>query len=144
MEKFKKSIHRRVAIMRAYSAVIALFFILSTIFNITDYETKAVSFILGACLGIMLLILIHIRKYTMAIKYDEGMRKLYIEENDERHKFILSKTGGHAIDIVVCGLALGAIISGFFNEVVFFTLLGATIYTALVKGCLKIYYSKKV
>lgn len=144
MDKFKKSIKTRLVIMRSYSAAIAIFLILSIIFNFTEYETKALSFILGACVGIMLLVLFNMRKYILAMKNDEAIKQLYIEENDERHKFIITKTGGTAINIVICGLALAAIVSGFFNEVIFFSLLGSTIFSALVKGSLKLYYSKNV
>ena len=144
MDKFKKSIQTRLVIMRVYGVTIALLLTISTIFNFTDYETQALSFILGACVGIMLLVLFYMRRYTLAMKNDETIKQLYIEENDERHKFIITKTGGTAINIVICGLALGAIVSGFFNEVIFFSLLSATLFSALVKGCLKLYYIKNI
>jgi hypothetical protein len=144
MDKFRKTIKTRIIIMRAYSGVMAIILILCAIFNLTDYETKAESFILGACTGTMLLILFNMRRYTLALKNDESMKKLYVEENDERHKFIVSKTGGTAINIVICGLALGATVSGFFSEVVFFTLLSAAVFSSLVKGFLKLYYTKNI
>lgn len=36
------------------------------------------------------------------------------------------------------------VIAGFFNEIVFFSLLGATVFTALVKGFFKVYYHYKL
>lgn len=144
MDKFKKSVKKRLVIMRVYSAAIAILLILSTFFSFTEFEIGPVNFALGVCLGAMILVLFGMRKYAMAMRNDESIKRLFIEENDERHKFIIAKTGGHAINIVIFGLLLGAIISGFFNEMIFLSLLGATFFSALVKGCLKWYYVRNV
>jgi len=144
MDKFKKTIQARLLIMRIYSAVIAILLILGTFFNFTDYETVPVSFILGICVGTMVLVYFTMRKYALAMKNDEAIRQLFIEENDERHKYINAQTGGTAINVVIGGLLLGAVISGFYNEMIFYSLVGATLFTALVKGCSKWYYTRKI
>lgn len=144
MEKFKRTIQRRMILMRAYSGVIAILILLGTFFNYPKTETRAISFIYGAGLGTMFLLFFYMRKYTFGLRNEETIKQLYIAENDERHRFILTKTGGTALNIVILGLALGSVIAGFFNEIIFFSLLGATIFSALVKGSLKWYYTKKV
>lgn len=72
--------------------------------------------------------------------------KLYftLMGNDERKMQIMEKTGAVRINICIVELGFATMISGFFNEIVFFTLLGATIFIALVKGMFKIYYYNKL
>lgn len=71
--------------------------------------------------------------------YEKELKKLYIKENDERTIMIMQRTGAIGINMFIIGLGFGTIIAGFFNEIVFFTLLVATLVTSLVKGLFKIY-----
>jgi hypothetical protein len=62
---------------------------------------------------------------------------------DERRKLIKDKIGGTGLNISLGGIATATIISGFFNEIVFLSLMGALIFMASVKGILKVYYRNK-
>lgn len=57
---------------------------------------------------------------------------------------IMQKTGAIGMSICILGLGFATVIAGFFNEAVFFSLLGATLFAALIKGIFKIYYHKKL
>lgn len=144
MEEFRRRIKKRIILMRIYCAVVAALFTIGAVGNIFDRETNAVSFTLGVYTGTLFLVVINLRKYMLAMKYEENFKQLYIQETDERHQYIVAKTGGSAINIIIFSLALASIIAGFFSETIFFTLLGSVLFVALVKGSLKIYYNKTV
>ena len=74
---------------------------------------------------------------------EKTLKRLYIEENDERSIMIMQKTGAIGMTICNVGLAFAAVIAGFFNQVAFFSLFGAAVFTALVKGFFKLYYHCK-
>lgn len=82
-------------------------------------------------------------KISAALKDEEKLKKLYITENDERHQYISAKIGGIGINIVIGCLTLGAVISGYFHEVVFFTLIATMLFAVIVKLVLTLVYSKK-
>lgn len=63
----------------------------------------------------------------------------HIKENDECTIMIMQKTGAMGMAICNIGLGFSTVIAGFFNQIVFFSLLGATAFTALVKGFFKLY-----
>ncbi|MGE5494946.1 MAG: hypothetical protein ACM3S4_06580 [Burkholderiales bacterium] len=87
--------------------------IIDVFWIVEEIETNALSFTLGACVGTLALVIFLLRKYALAMKNEESLKRLYIEETDERHRFIVSKTGGAAINIAVGGLALGLLLRAF-------------------------------
>jgi len=112
--------------------------------QLPQLPSNIMSFHGGVLSGIGFLLILQVLKYVKAMRYEKELRKLYIKENDERTVMIMQKTGAIGINICILGLGSAAIIAGFFNELVFFTLLGATLFTALVKGLFKIYYHKNL
>jgi hypothetical protein len=144
MDKFKSALKKRMLAMKLYALAVAAVLTIDVFWIVEEIETNALSFTLGACVGTLALVIFLLRKYALAMRDGESLKRLYIEETDERHRFIASKTGGSAINIAVGGLVLGAVVAGFFNDVVSFTLFGGALFTALVKGALKLYYNKSV
>lgn len=57
---------------------------------------------------------------------------------------IMQKTGD--MGMTICNIRLGCatVSAGFFNLIVFFSLLRATAFTSLVKGFFKLYYHNKL
>ena len=147
MKKYRDILKKRLALASLYNAVVLILLALG-IFHMTTGSNAHVKdyisgFNLGFCVGVQIVMLFFMGKYYSALKNDGQLKKLYIAENDERGKFIRAQIGGAGINIVICGLAVGTIISGYFNETVFFTLMGTMLFTALVKLVLKLIYSKK-
>ncbi len=75
---------------------------------------------------------------------EKALKILQIEECDERTIMIMQKTGAAGFNICIMSLAFATVIAGFVNQTVFFSLLGATLFTALVKFFFIIYYHKKL
>lgn len=142
MDKFKSELRMRIIAMRLYALAVAALLIMD-VYSVIGYkDSNALSFTLGACAGTLVLAVFFLRRYALAMRDEESIKRLYIVENDERRKVIASKTGGAAINIVVLGLILAAVIAGFFSDVVSFSLFGGALYASLVKGTLKVYYNR--
>lgn len=142
MNKFRTKIRNRIIFL------IITFIILISIYlilflnqdKLPKYSNDIISFHGGALSGFSILVILNILGNLRAMRNEKELKKLYIKENDERSIMIMQKTGAVGINICIIGLACAAIIVGYFNKVVFFTLLGATLFVAVIKGLFKIYY----
>ena len=145
MEHFRDVLKKRLALAGLYNAcmiaLIALGSFLGRKYAVPDF---IMGFNTGVCVGVQAVMIYYMGKYISALKSEEKRKALYIAENDERSKYIQAQIGGVGINIILGGLALGTIVSGFFQETVFYTMLGTLIVSVLVKGALKLYYNKTV
>lgn len=146
MEKFKAKVRNRVIrLIVVGTSLVAIYLIL--FFNqdkLPQIPRFIISFHGGVLFGVISLLICHISKNIRAMKDEKSLKELYIKENDERRMMIMQKTGSVGINICILGFGIATIIAGFFNEIIFFTLLGATLFTALVKGFFKVYYFNKI
>lgn len=97
----------------------------------------AIVVIQGVSIGVMTF-------YGVALKDETYLKKLYIKENDERRQLIRAKTRSTGIMFVFSGLLIAMPIFGFLNKVIFFTLLGVTVFITIVMLLLKLYFNKKM
>lgn len=146
MEKFKKKLQTRLALSALYSAVILTFLVLG-VFRMTNGSNGHISdfisgFNFGGCIGVQCVMLYFMGKYIGALKSEEKLKQLYIEEHDERNLFIAAKIGGAAVNLIIGGLALGTIAAGYINETAFFVMLAAVIFSVFVKLAFKLYYRR--
>ncbi len=142
MEKFKEKILKRTLFMSLVTILIAITYLVFSLNrdNLPSVPDFIRGFHTGSFAGVELVAVFFLAKYVGSLRKDELLKKLYIEENDERTKTIMQKSG--ALGMVICmeGLALATIIAGFIDVKVFFSLLGALIFISLVRGVMKIYY----
>ena len=145
MEKFKEKIRIRTIWMVVVIICIAITYsvLLFNQDNLTEISDFIKGFQTGAFCGLQLILIYSLVRNLASMRNEKALRKLYIEENDERTIMIMQKTGAMGITICITGLAFAAVIAGFYNQIAFFSLLGATVFTALVKGFFKIYYHHK-
>ena len=139
MEKYKKDLETRIYLCTFYCVIAVLPNVLLNFFIEYNTFTNFVMVILIASEGVALY---HIGKYSIAIKDDNILKRFYIIENDERRIFINNKIGANGLVVVVAILTLVMLVSGYFNQVVFFTLLFVVCLIILVTACFKIYYNK--
>ena len=98
----------------------------------------------GAAVAVFLSAAILIMKYRKILRDDEAVRNYYIKEHDERTAAIWAKSGGTVL--YTCGVLIigAAIVAGYFNQIVFFTLLLCGVFLLIVKKALIIYYCKTI
>ncbi len=141
MESFRQRVRNRLIFAGIYCAIIL---ILTAISRIVGLNNSATDFTLGFGIGIEVVVIFIMGKNLGALKNEDKLKKLYVEENDERQKYIDAKIGGTGINIALVSLSLAMLISNYFSQIVFFTLLSTTLFIVAIKFALKIYYSKRV
>lgn len=150
MEKYRQVTNKKLTLMTTFTAFAAIFIVLTGAFvNMASAINEDVSdmipgFQVGVFIGFQLIMIIHIAKYRKALKTEDELKKLYIKEHDERTKLIKDKIGGVGFNFSLVAITTAAIIAGFFNQIIFFTLLSILIFMSLSKGFLKIYYKNKL
>lgn len=149
MEKYKEGLRNRIVLMLGFSLSSVVLVILASALGSVKAEgsenlaSMIRGFQLGIFIALQIMLLAQIIRYIKGLKDDSTLKKLYVEENDERKKLIKDKIGGAGFNFILCGIATATVISGFFNQTVFVTLLGVLVFTVTVKGLLKIYYRNK-
>lgn len=148
MEKFRGVLKKRVSTGIALNglaivtiALMALYARKVSVPN-DDIADAIHGFQVGVVLGLQLVAGVFMAKYSKALKDDNELKKLYIEENDEREKLISYKTGKVGFCVILGGIGMATVISGFFNTVVFITLLAVLVFTVIVEGVLYMYYKR--
>lgn len=147
MEKFRAKIQKRVTVLSLtaiFTAAVYLLLISGLVMDTPSVPGFIRGFNMGAFAGVELILVFFTVRYFVSMKNDDTLKKLYIEENDERTKLILEKTGAVGMLLFIIVSAVGAIVAGFFNETVFYTLLGTTVLSSLIRGACKLYYHIKL
>lgn len=148
MERYKKTLKTRIALFRI---VIFLNVILSVslrfmdtkgkipnaVRNITDFQT-------GFMLGLAIVSLFILIKYCKLLKNERMLKEAYLKETDERMILIRSKAGMPALLITSVLMISAGIIAGYFNIIVFYSLLATGVCQLLLGVSLKFYYMHKL
>jgi len=148
MDDFKKKLTARQLLIGAGLLVLFCAFMLSRHYvkaaPDSDYITGFIEgFQVGLLTALLAALLYYLVRNLLALRNPEKLKKLYIAETDERKQFIQRQAGSIGMNIVMFGLAAGAVIAGNMNDTVFFTLMGACVFVALIRAFLKIYYKNK-
>lgn len=146
MEKYKAKIRMRMIWMSMALSIsaIAYFVLLLNQNQLPKVPDFIKGFQIGAFCGLELVLVYFVARDLGSMRNEKALRKLYIEEHDERAILIMQKTGAWGMVVCSVGLAFATVIAGFYNQMVFLSLLGATVFTALVKGFFKLYYHHKL
>lgn len=141
MENFKRKLRNRIIVTAIYCVIVLALIIAAAV---ADFNDVATSFNLGFGTGIGAVAVFFMIKYCGALKNEEKLKKLYIEEHDERQKHVDALVGRTGINIIVLSFVLAMLITHYFSRTIFYTLLAATLFTVAVKAILGVYYNKKV
>ncbi len=145
MAAFKQRLNRRILL---FSGVL-LIFISVLLYNQfgasnTIKDTLTFSFQCGfSAVGALVLVYL-IAQYRRALSDDQKLQVLYNKENDERTRAIWAKSGIPMTVILSMTLILAGIVIGYFNEIVFVTLICVALFQLLVTSAVKLYYMKKM
>lgn len=148
MDKMKQEVEKK---SRYWMKIQALFTILLMLqfrnyikpFNAHDNFTDFFSgFQFGISCFLMVYAVFRVVRCRKILQSEEAVREFYIKEHDERNAAVWAKSGGTVL--YTCGLFIigAAIVAGYFNSVVFITLLTCGAFLLLVKKSLMRYYDK--
>lgn len=146
MEKFKLDIQRRIY---GFAGLILLFvltyYFMNQMYGMGD-GSDASDFIRGFQLGIFSAMVgatvVRILVYNAALRNETKLRKLHIEETDERNQLIALKSGGFASLVELIVSVLATLVAGFFSTTVFFTLLGVVLFIVFLRLITKLVYQR--
>ncbi|MDE5620384.1 MAG: hypothetical protein K2O29_02920 [Ruminococcus sp.] len=145
MEKYRKNLILRII---ALSLVVLLAAVLG-IFNIFGAneqvkENFIFGFQCGFIIGLGLVSVILIIRYSKAVKDLKKLEVLFNKENDERIRYIKSKAGMPMLQVTSAIMILCGTVFGYFNTTVFHTLIIASMCQLFIGTTVKTIYLKKV
>ena len=146
LENYHEVLKKRERLYKSYISLALIFwgignFLLKDQARIND---SALGFINGLTLGIEIICVFLVFRIRKALKDDKILRRLYIDEHDERKKFIKLKSGSNLIGKIALGIFVISILASYFDMVVFYTLVITGIFLIILSLLLKLYWIKKV
>jgi len=147
MEKYRNSLKKRLIFMCLGTALFAAANVLMLVFLDISGDEHRRGFIIGFQMGLgccaLGFLISFIIKYSSAMRSDEKLKKMQIDESDERKQLIYQKSGSSGMNFAMFGLAAASIAAGYFDFTVFITLICACFFVSLTRASLKIYYRRK-
>jgi hypothetical protein len=145
MDQYRKKLRSRILWLSALTLFAALFGIYDVFFASDILKNSMVFEFQGGLLaGICLLTTINTIRYNNILKDDRRLKLEFNKENDERIKAIKSKAGLPLLLILSVLMIVSAIIAGYFNATIFYTLIIAAVCQALISFLIKLFYMKKM
>ena len=145
MEAYKKKLMVRVFIL-ILVIMIFLAILLYNQFGASEElkESLGFSFQCGFSAAGLLVLIFWLAKYRGALKDETKLRVLFNQENDERMKAIRNKAGVPMVLILSIIQIIAGMVIGYFNETVFVTIIGVTLFQLLASLAVKFYYMRQM
>ena len=142
LEKYRREIKNRVSVYQAFIAVALVFVIIGNVLLKDRGQTleSVRGFATGLFIGIELVYVFQLGKLWKMLNDEDVLKEVYIREHDEREALIRMKSGLHVIPILSFIILICAILVGFFNDTIFYTLVVVGIAQILIALALKIYW----
>lgn len=145
MNNYKKTIKKRILLL-TLPIILAVTLGVYDVFWVSDQikEGSVYGFQDGIITSLGLLATILVIRYRVLLKDDKKLLLIFNRENDERIKAIKAKAGIPMLPITSILIIIAAIIAGYFNELVFLTLIATAIFQMTICVLVKIIYTKKM
>lgn len=154
MEQYKEKLKtsRRIFIIAAVVlAGFSILFLLSEcgVVNITPqvgdshWQSRWRGFVSGASCGIAIFMLVGIIRISKALRSDKELKKIYIQDNDERQIQIWTAARATSMQLFLMGGLVAGIVAGYFSVTVSVTILACVFIHSLLGVACKIFYSRK-
>lgn len=143
MEEFRKKVERRFKLdTMVCLCSLALYFMLKFLTKGASDFAQGIS--MGVFVGMEFVALYNLSRTFTALRNEEKLKEMYINETDERNIAVQKETSQKGLTISTVGTAIAAIAAGFFDEKICFTLVSILLFSALVTIILNAYYNKKM
>lgn len=149
MENFRQTIRKRVIYFRILMLVAFVVLVGVGIWGygqITPdghFDDFSHGIQVGLAAGIFAGLIVRSRNYYKALKDETYLKKLYIEETDERYKKINLQVGNFGYYITLYAAIVVAFVFGFVNKQICIALIAVALFMITVRGILGIYYRNK-
>lgn len=143
MEDFKKTIQKRNRLLKCGVLMVIILSIVLYFVPIDPKLEHGISFQMGMLIGSAFIGIFFVYKYSRSLKDEVALKKLQINEHDERKKMIAQKTSQSALIATVAVMLLVACIMMYINQLVAFVMICAIYGILFMTFAFKIYYCKK-
>ncbi|MGG4403442.1 hypothetical protein ABEW61_25215 [Paenibacillus amylolyticus] len=146
MDKYKIKIKTRKNVLSLVATATLLIYV-GLIFyrgGLPDLPSFIKGFHTGAFIGVEVAVAFFLVRYIKASNNEAELKKQYIEENDERSVMILQRAGTLSTAIILIGMGIASVIAGFFNPLIFYTLLTCLLFVLIVFFALWMFYARKI
>lgn len=145
MSDYRKTIKKRIKLL-------TLPIILSVMLSIYDVfwasselkESPVFGFQAGIITSLGLLAAILLIRYRTLLKDENRLLLQFNRENDERIKTIKTKAGIPMLPIMSVLIIIAGVIAGYFDTLVFMTLIATAVFLMTICGVIKMFYMKKM
>lgn len=154
MEQYKEKVRISIVIFGIAAIILGAFSLLGIISEAgiisltpvvdnSHWQSMWRGIVCGASFALMLLMVACVVRYSRALKDEKFMKKIYIEEHDERQIQILTAARATSMQIfLIFGLVAG-VVAGYFSMTVSITLLACVFVHSLIGAVCKLYYKTK-
>lgn len=142
VEKFRKKLKNRIIFIILYLVAVIAFIIISKIFNLNP-DGLSIAYVIGFSCGILGVMLFQLFIFCNALKDDDKLEELYINENDERVLQIEGRAGRIVARYTLLSLIAAVLIAVFINKTVAITLIAVMLAMAIFTIIVKLICSKK-
>jgi len=149
MENYKRTLKNRILLMSMAIIAAAILLTVSSVILTSDGQGESFSegmmagFRNGLLVAMILLFTVNIIKYRKIMNDDKQLRLAFNKENDERRQQIKLKAGGNLVIINSVILLFAGIIGGYFNIVIFYSVIGCAVFQLFVSAVIKLYLLRK-
>ncbi len=144
MEVYRSKLKRRIlllSILVLFSAVLGVY----DVFFQTDISKSGIfCFQCGLTTAIAIIAAIQIMRFKGVLSNDEKLKVQFNKENDERLRAIKAKAGMPMLMVTSIMIIVAAIIAGYFNTVIFITLVSVALFQLIFGLLVKLLYMKKM
>lgn len=147
MESFKNEIKRRIKWILMFSicfgSVIIIALVIKWKGGIGSEIGLPIEVLVASFSGVVITAAFRIQKYKKALRTEESLEVLHINETDERYHTIVFKTSKTCFNILLAALGVIGIIMPFFSWIIFYTVGSILIAVLILYFVVFYYYSKK-
>ncbi|WP_276881221.1 hypothetical protein [Anaerococcus tetradius] len=146
LDTYSEELKSREKIYKFYISLAIIFIFIGEAFlkDKFAYNDFIFGFVYGLLIGMELFCFGKVIKINKARDDYSLLRKMYIEENDERQILIRLKSGYPILTNLSLAIFLFAILAGFINKAVFVTLLSVGVFQLLVSKAIRLYWRRKI
>lgn len=143
MDNFRKKVEWR---FKLYTTLclcgLALYFMLTFLTKNASDFAQGIS--MGVFVGMEVVAIYNLARTYAALHNEEKLKQMYIKETDERNIAIQKETSQKGLTISTMGTSIAAIVAGFFDEKICFSLVAVLLFSALMTIIVNAYYNRKM
>ena len=145
MSNYRKIIKQRIILLCVVSIFALGFCVFDQFFASEELKNNNIfGFQLGAISAIAILSAFNVVRYKKILQDEKKLQIEYNKENDERNKTIRKKAGIPIVLFTSVAMIIAGVIAGYFNILIFYTLIITALCQLTVSAVLKVVYMRKL